>query len=98
MAQTPSLSDRPARLTVLSKLDEAILVARRFRHEQPHRADIERLISEFAALGARETDPTIAQLNAKAIALLMKVSDKKIHVANIEAEGESNRPGWTLIR
>lgn len=70
-----------------AKLDEAILVARRFRHEQRYRTDIERLISEFAALGARRTDPAIARLQAKATALLVKVSDKKIHVAKIEAEG-----------
>jgi hypothetical protein len=69
------------------KLDETLLVARRYRHEQPYRADIGKLISEFTAFGARETDPAIAQLQAKAIALLMKVSDKKIHVAKIEAEG-----------
>ncbi len=70
-----------------AKLVEAILVARRFRHEQRYRADIEKLVSEFVALGARETDLGIAQLQATTIALLAKVSDKKIHVARIEAEG-----------
>jgi hypothetical protein len=70
-----------------AKLEEAIRVAQRFSHEQRYRADIEKLISEFAALGSRETDPAIAQLQAKASALLMKVSDKKMHVAKIEEHG-----------
>jgi uncharacterized membrane protein len=70
-----------------AKLAEAIRVAQRFRAEQRYRAEIEKLISEFAALGARETDPAVAQLLAKATALLMKVSEKKMHVEKIEAEG-----------
>ena len=70
-----------------AKLGEAIRVAERYSHEQPFGAEIGKLISEFAALGVCETDPAVAQLQAKAASLLMKVSDKKRHLAKIKQEG-----------
>lgn len=70
-----------------AKLGEAIDVADRFSHEQPYGAVIGKLISEFATLGARETDPAVAQLQAQAAALLLKVSDKKTHLAKIKKDG-----------
>lgn len=69
------------------KLQEVIRVARRFRHEQRYRAEIEPLISELTALARGVRDEALARLHALMLGLLAKIGEKKVHVANIEAAG-----------
>jgi hypothetical protein len=69
-----------------ARLQEAVLLARRFRHEQRYRVEMEVLLAELATY-ARKSDDSISRLGSQAKALLMKVSDKKAVVAGIEQAG-----------
>jgi hypothetical protein len=68
------------------KLAEALQVARRFRHEQRYRAEIENLINQLRVLGLAQSDEALTRLRMKALDLLARVSEKKIHVARVETE------------
>jgi hypothetical protein len=69
------------------KLQEAVLLARRFRHEQRYRVEMEVLLAELATYARLECDSSISRLGSQAQALLAKVSDKKVVVARIEQAG-----------
>jgi hypothetical protein len=70
-----------------ARLQEAVLLARRFRHEQRYRVEMEVLLAELATYARVECDSSISQLGSQAQGLLMKVSDKKAIVAGIEQAG-----------
>lgn len=70
-----------------AKLTEAIRVARRFRHEQRYRVEMETLLAELAAYAGSDRDSAISQLGSQAQQLLTKVSDKKALVERIEHSG-----------
>jgi hypothetical protein len=70
-----------------AKLDEAVRLARQFRHEQRYRAEIEGLLAELAGFARPECDGSLSRLGSEAQQLLMKVSDKKALVARIEQGG-----------
>jgi hypothetical protein len=70
-----------------TRLQEAVLLARRFRHEQRYRVEMEVLLAELATYARLESDSSISRLGSQAHVLLTKVSDKKIIVARIEQAG-----------
>jgi hypothetical protein len=70
-----------------AKLDEAVRLARQFRHEQRYRVEMEALLAELAGFARPECDGSLSRLGAEAQELLMKVSDKKALVARIEHGG-----------
>ncbi|HEV7600150.1 MAG TPA: hypothetical protein VGO49_07800 [Bradyrhizobium sp.] len=70
-----------------ARLQEAVLLARRFRHEQRYRVEMEVLLAELATFARAECDCFISRLGSQAQALLTKVSDKKAVVARIEQAG-----------
>jgi hypothetical protein len=70
-----------------ARLQEAVLLARRFRHEQRYRVEMEVLLAELATYARLESEPSISRLGSQAQALLGKVSDKKAVVAGIEQAG-----------
>ncbi|MHB8267445.1 hypothetical protein [Bradyrhizobium sp.] len=70
-----------------AKLAEAVRMARRFRHEQRYRVEMETLLAELAAYAGSEGNSAISQLGSQAQLLLMKVSDKKALVERIEQNG-----------
>jgi hypothetical protein len=72
-----------------AKLQEAVLLARRFRHEQRYRVEMEVLLAELATYARLESEPSISRLGSQAQALLAKVSYKKTVVAGIEQDGLS---------
>lgn len=76
----------PARVDK-ARLQEAVLLARRFRHEQRYRVEMEALLAELATYAQLESDSSISRLGSLAHALLAKVSDKKAVVARIEQAG-----------
>lgn len=77
----------PAQEREPKKLQEAIRVAQRFRQEQRYRVDIEKYVGEIRALAQGTQDEALARLHAHMLSLLTKISDKKLHVGNIEASG-----------
>lgn len=87
MFATFYLFGHPPEYVAGDKLQEAIRVARRFRHEQRYRVEIEKLIGELAALGHGTNDEALTRLHSLMLSLLARISDKKAHVANIEAGG-----------
>jgi hypothetical protein len=70
-----------------ARLQEAVLLARRFRHEQRYRVEMEVLLAELATYARLECNSSISGLGSQAQALLAKVSDKKAVVARIEQAG-----------
>lgn len=70
-----------------TKLDEAVRLARQFRHEQRYRVEMEVLLAELAGFAGSESEGSLSRLGAEAQELLMKVSDKKALVARIEHGG-----------
>jgi hypothetical protein len=70
-----------------AKLDEAVRLARQFRHEQRYRVEMEVLLAELAGFARSECDGSLSRLGAVAQELLLKVSDKKALVARIEQAG-----------
>jgi hypothetical protein len=70
-----------------ARLQEAVLLARRFRHEQRYRVGMEVLLAELATFARAECDCSISELGSQAMALLTKVSDKKSVVNGIEQAG-----------
>jgi hypothetical protein len=70
-----------------ARLQEAVLLARRFRHEQRYRVEMELLLAELATYAGLESDCSISHLGSQAQALLAKVSDKKAVVSRIEQAG-----------
>jgi hypothetical protein len=70
-----------------ARLQEAVLLARRFRHEQRYRVEMEVLLAELRTYARLECDCSISRLGSQARGLLMKVSDKKAVVASIERDG-----------
>jgi hypothetical protein len=70
-----------------ARVQEAILLARRFRHEQRYRVEMEVLLAELATYARLESEPSISRLGSQARGLLMKVSDKKAVVASVERDG-----------
>jgi hypothetical protein len=70
-----------------ARLQEAVLLARRFRHEQRYRVEMEVLLAELATYARVESEPSISLLGAQAQCLLARVSDKKAVVAGIEHAG-----------
>ena len=70
-----------------ARLQEALLQARRFRHEQRYRVEMETLLAELGTYTRRECDSSISRLGSETQALLAKVSDKKAIVAGIENTG-----------
>jgi hypothetical protein len=70
-----------------ARLQEAVLLARRFRHEQRYRVEMEVLLAELATYARLESDSSISRLGSQAQALLAKVSDKKAVVSRIEHAG-----------
>jgi hypothetical protein len=68
-------------------LQEWIVTARRYRHEQAYRTALERLVSELAARSQGDQDPALVLLQQAAERLLQAVSEKKIHVPKIEEHG-----------
>jgi hypothetical protein len=86
----------PARVNE-ARLQEAVLLARRFRHEQRYRVEMEVLLAELATYARLESEPSISRLGSQAQALLAKVSDKKAVVAGIEQAG-LNRNNTEAVR
>jgi hypothetical protein len=76
----------PARVDE-ARLAEAVLLARRFRHEQRYRVEMEALLAELHTYASLESNSTISRLGLQAQALLTKVSNKKAVVARIEQAG-----------
>jgi hypothetical protein len=76
----------PARVDE-AKLAEAVLLARRFRHEQRYRVEMEVLLAELGTYARLESNSSISRLGLQAQALLTKVSNKKAVVARIEQAG-----------
>lgn len=76
----------PARVDK-ARLQEAVLLARRFRHEQRYRVEMESLLAELSTYACQESEPSISRLGSQAQALLAKVSDKKAVVTGIEQAG-----------
>jgi hypothetical protein len=70
-----------------ARLQEAVMLARRFRHEQRYRVEMEVLLAELATYARLESDSSISRLGSQAQALLTKVSDKKVVLAGIEQAG-----------
>jgi hypothetical protein len=70
-----------------ARLQEAVLLARRFRHEQRYRVEMEVLLAELATYGRIGCDSSISRLGSQAQGILMKVGDKKAVVARIEQDG-----------
>lgn len=70
-----------------TKLAEAVQVARRFRHEQRYRVEMETLLAELAAYAGSGGNSGISQIGSQAQRLLAKVSDKKALVERIEQSG-----------
>jgi hypothetical protein len=70
-----------------ARLEEAVRLAQRFRHEQRYRVEMEVLLAELATYARLECDCLISRLGSQAQALLAKVSDKKAVVARIEQAG-----------
>jgi hypothetical protein len=80
-----------------ARLQEAVLLARRFRHEQRYRVEMEVLLAELATYARLESDSSISHLGSQAQALLAKVSDKKAVVSRIEQAG-LNTDNTTAVR
>jgi hypothetical protein len=72
-----------------ARLQEAVLLARKFRHEQRYRVEMESLLAELGTYARLESEPSISRLGSQAQALLAKVSDKKAVVTGIEQAGLS---------
>jgi hypothetical protein len=72
-----------------ARLQEAVFLARKFRHEQRYRVEMESLLAELGTYARLESEPSISCLGSQAQALLAKVSDKKAVVAGIEQDGLS---------
>jgi hypothetical protein len=70
-----------------ARLEEAVRLARRFRHEQRYRVEMQVLLAELTTYASLESEPSISRLGFQAQALLAKVSDKKAVVAKIEHAG-----------
>src|ERR1041385_2088258 len=70
-----------------ARLQEAVLLARRFRHEQRYRVEMEALLAEPAAYAPTGCDAAVSQIGSQARGLLAKVSDKRAVVAGIEQDG-----------
>jgi hypothetical protein len=70
-----------------ARLEEAVRLAQRFRHEQRYRVEMEVLLAELTTYARLESEPSISRLGLQAQALLAKVSDKKAVVARIEQAG-----------
>jgi hypothetical protein len=70
-----------------ARLQEAVMLARRFRHEQRYRVEMEVLLAELATFARVECDCGISRLGSQAQALLTRVSHKKAVVAGIEQAG-----------
>jgi hypothetical protein len=70
-----------------ARLQEAVLLARRFRHEQRYRVEMEVLLAELATFARIECDCTISELGSQVQTLLAKVSYKKAVVSGIEQAG-----------
>src|SRR4051812_7653023 len=89
MSCTRRSTSSPSRRTnsAKAKLAEAVRVARRFRHEQRYRVEMETLLAELAAYAGSDDDSAISQLGSQAQQLLTKVSDKKARGATIEQSG-----------
>ena len=69
------------------KLQQAVVVAQRFRHEQRYRVEMEGLLAELATFARVESNGPLGELASQAHRLLTKVSDKKSLVARIEQAG-----------
>jgi hypothetical protein len=80
-----------------ARLQEAVLLARRFRHEQRYRVEVEVLLAELATYAHVESEPSISRLGSQTQALLAKVSEKKAVVADIEEAG-LNRDNTEAVR
>lgn len=80
------------------KLQEAIRVARRFRHEQRYRVEIENLMSELASLAHGTHDEALARLHSLMLGLLTRITEKKTHVANIDAGGLTGENAAAVAR
>jgi hypothetical protein len=70
-----------------ARLQEAVLLARRFRHEQRYRVEMESLLAKLGTFARGECDCSISRLASQAHSLLTKVGDKKAVVARIERAG-----------
>jgi hypothetical protein len=70
-----------------ARLEEAVRLAQRFRHEQRYRVEMQVLLAELTTYARLESEPSISRLGLQAQALLAKVSDKKSIVARIEQAG-----------
>jgi hypothetical protein len=70
-----------------ARLEEAVRLAQRFRHEQRYRVEMQVLLAELTTYASLESEPSISRLGLQAQALLAKVSDKKSIVARIEQAG-----------
>ena len=81
-----------------ARLQEAVLLARRFRHEQRYRVEMEVLLAELATYARLESEPSISHLGSQAQALLAKVSDKKAVVAGIEQDGLNRSDNTAAVR
>jgi hypothetical protein len=70
-----------------ARLQEAVLLARRFRHEQRYRVEMEVLLAELGTFARVECDCSTSGLASQTHSLLTKVGDKKTLVARIEQGG-----------
>jgi hypothetical protein len=70
-----------------AKLQQALIAARRFRHEERCRVEMEGLLAELATFARVESNGLLSELASQAQRLLAKVGDKKCLVARIEQVG-----------